>query len=101
MRLAIACLGMAAVLAGCGGGPADMSDPAGTVTAAGPVTAASCGADKYQGLVGKNEMIVQSTSLPSPARIFQTGSPILQNANPQRLNIEFNTARVITRVFCG
>lgn len=101
MRLAMAGLGLVVLLAGCASGPADMSDPQGTTKASGTVTPASCGADKYQGLVGKGEVAVQSTTLPSPARIYQIGSPITQDFNARRLNIEFNKVRIITRVYCG
>jgi len=108
MRLAMAGLGAAGLglvmlLAGCGGGPADMSDVQGTLKPAGvaEVSPASCGAEKYQGLIGKNEMAVQSTDLPSPARIYQVGSPIVKDYNSHRLNVEFSKARIITRVYCG
>ncbi|KDB02726.1 hypothetical protein U879_16155 [Defluviimonas sp. 20V17] len=103
MRLTMAGLGMAVLLAGCGGGPADMSDVQGTVAPAGAATVspARCGAEKLQGLIGKNEMVLQSTDLPSPARIYQVGSPIVKDYNAHRLNVEFSKARIITRVYCG
>ncbi|WP_146010262.1 I78 family peptidase inhibitor [Acidimangrovimonas sediminis] len=106
MRLGIAGLGLGlglvAMLAGCGGGgPVDMSDPAGTKVASGPVAPAMCGADRMGGVIGKKVAIVQAMSLPSPARIYQAGSPITQDFNAHRLNIEFDANRVITRAYCG
>lgn len=99
MLRVMAVLGVA-LLAGCGGGPADMTDPQG-VTSGGPVAPEVCHADQFQNLIGHNESITQVVSLPSPARIYQVGAPITQDYNPQRINIQFDKARIITRVYCG
>lgn len=101
MRLTWAILGTAMMLAGCGGGPQDMSDPQGTVAPAGPVAPATCGADRFQSLVGQPEANLQATSLPSPVLIYQIGAPIPQDFNPGRLKIEFDKSRIITRAYCG
>lgn len=101
MRLTWAILGTAMVLAGCGGGPKDMSDPQGTVAPTGPVTPAMCGADRFQNLVGRPEAVLQTVDLPTPARIYQAGAPIPQDFNAKRLNFVFDKSRIITRAYCG
>lgn len=66
-----------------------------------PTLASTCGADGLQSLVGQPASVLQSMRFGTTTRIIRPGMAVTMDFSPSRLNIEIDTAEVITRVSCG
>lgn len=95
MRLSLACLAGAALLAAC-----TESDP-GPVVAPPQPDADACGASGLQGLVGQPASVLAAMTFAQPIRVLRPGMAVTMDYSAQRLNIELDDRDVITRVACG
>lgn len=80
-------------LAACGGGQ-DTLDPSeynGVPT---------CGAENFQGLLGKNEAVLAGMSLPNATRILHPEDAISLDFSPDRLTIDVDGFGRISSVTC-
>lgn len=66
-----------------------------------PAEWVSCGADRLQGLVGQNRSVLDGMTLPDPVRIVGWDMAVTLDFNPERLNIGYDRADIITEVSCG
>lgn len=62
---------------------------------------ARCGADGLQGLVGQDQSVLASMTLPERTRIIKPRQPITMDLSPGRLNIDLDQDGRIVRVWCG
>ncbi len=87
-----------AVLAGCGGDGVTTSPEGETVVA----SSETCNAQRFRGLVGQqvDDMAALSVAAPKVRLIFP-GDAVTQDFRDDRLNVEFDEARRVTRVWCG
>ncbi|MFN3824516.1 MAG: I78 family peptidase inhibitor [Pseudorhodobacter sp.] len=67
--------------------------------APGPV--ASCGAENFQGLVGQHERALRGIRLPEPSRVIRPGMAVTMDFRDDRLNVDINERRRISRIYCG
>ena len=67
----------------------------------GDATEESCGLAEVEGLVGQNIAAVTMPAREDPVRVIKPGQAITLDFNPSRLNIDLDSAGVITRVWCG
>ena len=61
----------------------------------------TCGADRFQDLVGQSYALSNMTQLPGLVRIIPWGSAVTMDYIPTRTNVELDRNDVITRIFCG
>ena len=66
-----------------------------------PTLASTCGADGMQSLVGQPASVLQTMRFGTTTRIIRPGMAVTMDFSPSRLNIEIDTAELITRVSCG
>ena len=60
----------------------------------------ACGAERYQSLVGTAVDAAQFAGHDT-VRIIPPGTAVTMDYRPTRLNVETDTAGVITRIYCG
>lgn len=93
LPLALAAVGGSAALAAC-------TPPPSTTTVIVPPVAAECLASDYQQYVGQ-----QSPAISLPAgtvyRHYRTGEAVAEDANPARLNFEYDRSGRLISVTCG
>ncbi len=61
----------------------------------------TCAAEGMQGLVGQNRRVLDAMLLPERTRVIGPGQPVTMDFLPSRLNISYDRAGRIDRVFCG
>jgi len=61
----------------------------------------ACGAAGYQSLVGQTEADFAAITFPGPVRMIRPGQAVTMDFREDRLNIEFDAAGRVLRVFCG
>lgn len=83
------------VLAACGA-------PAPIVGVDGTIAVDECDARSQRGLVGRrlDDMAAVSAAAPK-VRFINPGDAVTQDNQPDRLNVELDENRVVTRVYCG
>lgn len=69
-------------------------------TPAEPPMADSCGAAKYEGLVGQPAAVLDSMTFAAGTRIIQPNSPVTADFSPGRLNVEISKNGRIDKVSC-
>lgn len=89
MMVAVA---VAALLAGC--------EPMGVPVADAP-SPNQCGAYDLQYLVGSPDTVLETMRFNKPLRVIPAGSAVTMDYNADRINIELDRYRMISRVFCG
>ncbi|MEY4983350.1 MAG: hypothetical protein RIR62_1616 [Pseudomonadota bacterium] len=62
---------------------------------------ATCPADAWQGLVGQNRGVLAGLALPERTRIIGPGQAVTMDYFEGRLNISYDRAGRIDRVYCG
>lgn len=62
---------------------------------------ADCIAPDLQQNVGAPLTALDIQSLPQPNRVIGPDMAVTMDWNPARLNIEYDSARIITRIYCG
>jgi Peptidase inhibitor I78 family len=67
----------------------------------GDATEESCGLAEVEALVGESLAAVTMPAREGPVRVIEPGQAITMDFNPSRLNIDLDSAGVITRVWCG
>lgn len=88
-------LALVAVIAGC--------TPLGEIRApGGPGFSDSCDTRTQGGLVGQEltDMATVANAAPK-VRFINPGDAVTQDVQPDRLNVEFDENRIVTRVYCG
>lgn len=73
---------------------------AGCVTETAEV-ADACGAGALQGLVGQPLAALDAVRVTGPLRVIAPGMAVTMDFRADRLNVEHDAARVITRISCG
>lgn len=61
---------------------------------------ASCGANEVQDLIGRPLNGLRDR-FPASARIIPFGAPITEDFSLERLNVNLDNAKTITRIWCG
>lgn len=61
----------------------------------------ACGASELQFLVGQNQRVLQTMRFSQPTRIIGPGQAVTMDYLEFRLNISYDRAGRIDRVFCG
>lgn len=61
----------------------------------------TCIADEIQSYVGAPLTALDEKSLPQPHRIIGPDMAVTMDWNPDRLNVEHDRDRIITRIYCG
>lgn len=61
----------------------------------------ACGANALQYLVGQSAKKLEVMRFAHSVRIIRPGMAVMMNYSPERLNIEINSAELISRVSCG
>lgn len=62
----------------------------------------TCGADKYQGLIGKSVDVLNSMKITQPMRIIWPGISVTMDYSAERLNVGLNKrGGKIIRLSCG
>lgn len=61
----------------------------------------TCIAAELQAFVGQPLARLSLDTLPEPVRVIAPGMPVTMDYREERLNIEHDQNRVITRIFCG
>lgn len=72
------------------------ADPAARV----PPPSDECGASRFQGLIGQDFAVAQALRVEGQRRLIGPNMPISADYRPERLNVEYNTSRAITRISC-
>jgi hypothetical protein len=91
MKPAVIVLPLALFLAGCQAeAPPRVFDPT-----------PRCGADRLQGLIGQDAVVLRSMRFDGPVRVIHPGMAVTMDYNPTRLNFEVDAAGVIRRVWCS
>jgi len=60
-----------------------------------------CGAAGFQGLVGQADSALSGLALPEQTRIIRPGTAVTMDYREDRLNIEIDAGKRISRIFCG
>lgn len=63
--------------------------------------AGSCGADALQGLVGQPAGVLETMRFGQVVRVIHPGMAVTMDYSPDRLNIEVDADKIISRVSCG
>ena len=66
-----------------------------------PMTNQTCIADSLQHHVGQPLSSLDRASLPAPTRIIGPGMSVTMDYRVERLNIEYDGAQIIQRIYCG
>lgn len=61
----------------------------------------ACGANGLQDLLGQPVAALTPMTLRQPVRVISPGQPVTMDYQAERLNVELNASKVITRVSCG
>lgn len=61
----------------------------------------ACMAAEIQQYVGQPLSALDRDDLPQPHRIIGPDTAVTMDFRPDRLNVEHDNARIITRIFCG
>ncbi len=61
----------------------------------------ACGAGALQVLVGQPLAMFDPASVKGPVRVIAPGMPVTMDYRAERLNVEHDAARIITRIICG
>jgi len=61
----------------------------------------SCGAPELQGLVGQPALVLETMRFATTVRVIYPGMAVTMDYQPQRLNIEVDEDKTISRVSCG
>ena len=94
MRIPALLLALPIALLGC------VPEPEPPVTDPMPVEDA-CGANGLQDLVGQSAKKLEVMRFAKPVRIIRPGMAVTMDYSAERLNIEINEAKIISRVSCG
>ncbi len=86
MRVVVLLLGLTACAA-----PVPVTKPGGS---------ASCGADRFQYLIGQ-PMETLRGGAPEATRIIPHGTAVTMDYSAERMNIDLNASGAVTRVWCG
>ena len=60
-----------------------------------------CGAAGFQGLIGQPEAALSGLTLRPETRIIRPGMAVTMDFREDRLNIEIDAQKRISRIFCG
>jgi len=60
-----------------------------------------CGAAGFQGLIGQPESALSGLTLPQETRVIRPGMAVTMDFREDRLNIEIDAGKRISRIFCG
>ncbi|WP_298361126.1 I78 family peptidase inhibitor [uncultured Litoreibacter sp.] len=90
-RVVFAGLFAAGFLAACGQPNADPAEYDGVPT---------CGAETFQNLLGRNESVLSSVTLPRATRILRPGDAISFDFSPDRLTIDIDEFGRVSSVTC-
>lgn len=60
-----------------------------------------CGAAGFQGLIGQPEAALSGLTLRQETRIIRPGMAVTMDFREDRLNIEIDADKRISRIFCG
>lgn len=91
LRSVLTCSALMLTLAGC--------DPTPTVPAPNAPSDA-CGASGLQDLLGQPKTVLTTMKFAAPLRVIGPDEAITADYNPDRLNIEYNAAGLITKISC-
>jgi len=61
----------------------------------------TCMAAEIQQYVGQPLSALNQNDLPQPNRIIGPDTMVTMDFRPERLNVEHDRARIITRIYCG
>ncbi|WP_112320719.1 I78 family peptidase inhibitor [Oceanibium sediminis] len=91
-----------AILLGSLGALMACGTPAPIVGTDGTIDVDACDARSQRGLVGRelDDMAAVSAAAPK-VRFINPGDSVTQDNQPDRLNVELDDNRVVTRVYCG
>ena len=62
---------------------------------------ATCGADRFQTLVGQTQEDLLQTRILGPVRVIRPGTAVTMDFIASRLNIFLDDTETVTRVSCG
>lgn len=60
----------------------------------------TCGAPKYEGLIGQSAAALDKMTFPAGTRILRPNSPMTMDMRPDRLNIEIGKDGKVRKVSC-
>jgi hypothetical protein len=61
----------------------------------------ACNASGWMWLVGQPVDVVAASTFPAPMRVIGPGDPVTMDFLPNRLNVTYSEAGVVTDVYCG
>jgi hypothetical protein len=61
----------------------------------------ACNASGWMWLVGEPVDVVAASTFPAPMRVIGPGDAVTMDYLPNRLNVTYNEAGVVTDVYCG
>jgi hypothetical protein len=61
----------------------------------------SCGASRYQSLIGQHAMVADLMEGANLARVLRPGMMTTMIYLPERMNVSVDEQEIITRVYCG
>jgi len=61
----------------------------------------ACNASGWMWLVGEPVDVVAASTFPAPMRVIGPGDAVTMDYLPNRLNVSYNEAGIVTDVYCG
>ena len=61
----------------------------------------ACNASGWMWLIGEPVDVVAASTFPAPMRVIGPGDAVTMDFLPNRLNVTYNEAGIVTDVYCG
>jgi hypothetical protein len=61
----------------------------------------ACNATGWTWLIGETVDVVAASTFPAPMRVIGPGDPVTMDYLPNRLNVVYDEAGIVTDVYCG